>query len=267
MSILDIVDLKVWDTRRNHQIIKGLCFGLNKGECLAIVGESGSGKSVTCKAIMGLNKPWLKTTGTINFEDNDLLKYSSEQFRKIRGKKIGMVLQDGMSAFDPSCVIAVHLRETLKEHLSYDKGTADRAMIAAMESVMLRDPKGILKKYPHQLSGGMLQRVMIALALALKPDILIADEPTTALDSITQYEVIEQFVELRNKIGVSMIFVSHDLGAVKKIADKIIVMRQGIKVEDGTRESIFHNPQHPYTQYLVQTRMAFGEKFRRTMEG
>ena len=266
MNLLTVQNLRITDVRNGECLVKGLNFSMNKGDCLAIVGESGSGKSLTAKAIMGLNNTWLKSEGAIYFGEKNLLQASEKELRRIRGKRISIILQDGMSAFDPSCTIGVHLRETLREHCKLGKKRADEVLIREMESVLLNNPEHILKKYPHQLSGGMLQRMMIALSLALKSDLIIADEPTTALDTITQYEVVEQFSDLRSRSGVSIIFISHDLGVVKKLADYIIVMRNGEKVEEGTVNKIFTEPEHPYTKYLVETRRSLGDVFRAAME-
>lgn len=176
-----------------------------------------------------------------------------------------MILQNGMTAFDPSCVIGVHLRETLAEHFDWSKNEAEVRMKSAMESVMLINPTEIMNKYPHQLSGGMLQRIMIALAIVLEPDIIIADEPTTALDTISQFEVVDQFINLRERIGCSMIFISHDLGVVRKIADEVLVMKNGKIIERGNTEEIFSGAKHEYTKYLVSTRMALSNNFKRIM--
>lgn len=187
--------------------------------------------------------------------------------RKRRGKHIGMIMQNGMGAFDPSSVVGVHFQETLKAHFGWSKGEAEASMKKAMESVMLSHPMEIMNKFPHQLSGGMLQRLMIALTLVLEPAVVIADEPTTALDTISQFEVVEQFIQLRERMGGSMIFVSHDLGVVKKIADEVLVMRNGDIVESGSVEEVFTAPQHPYTQYLVSTRLELSHHFNKIMNG
>lgn len=265
-SSVKISNLKIWDDRDDDVIIKDLSFEVKKNSCLAIVGESGSGKSMTVKGITGIHKPWIECTGCITFGGENLLELCQENMQKIRGQKIFMIFQDGMTAFDPSCMIRVGLRETLAEKLNLKKEAADQCMISAMKRVMLNNPEEILQKYPHQLSGGMLQRIMIALALALEPELIIADEPTTALDTITQYEVVDQFIKLRKEMGTTMIFISHDLGVVRRIADDVLVMKDGEKVEEGPIEEIFTNPQHPYTQYLVNTRAALGTNFKRIME-
>ncbi|APH05828.1 staphylopine uptake ABC transporter ATP-binding protein CntD [Bacillus weihaiensis] len=264
-NLLEVSNLKVWDSHSGKEIIQDSSFELKYGSCLAVVGESGSGKSVTCRAIMRLNRSTLHQSGNILFKGENISQLSTKEMRKKRGKNLCMILQNGMSAFDPSYVVGVHLRETLAEHFKWSKSEIELRMTRAMESVMLKNPTDIMNKYPHQLSGGMLQRVMIALAIVLEPDIIIADEPTTALDTISQYEVVDQFIKLRERMGCSMIFVSHDLGVVRKIADEVMVMRDGRIVERGQTEAIFNKPQHDYTKYLVSTRLALSEHFKKVM--
>ncbi|UOE94718.1 ABC transporter ATP-binding protein [Alkalihalobacillus sp. LMS39] len=264
-TLLDVRHLKIVDSRTQQVIIKDSSFQLETGRCLGIVGESGSGKSVTCKAVMRLNRQWLHQTGEIAFQGLDLNSISEKEMRKKRGKHICMIVQNGMSAFDPSSRIGVYLRETLQTHYRWNKTECEEKMIEAMGKVRLQHPSDILKKYPHELSGGMLQRIMIALALVLEPDLLIADEPTTALDAISQYEVVEQFILLRERIGCSVLFISHDLGVVRKIADDVIVMKEGEIVESGETETIFNAPKHEYTKYLISTRAALSDNFKKMM--
>lgn len=265
MNILDVKNLEIWDVHSGKKIIQNCSFHLKAGSCLAIVGESGSGKSVTCRAIMRLNRPSLHQTGDILFKGENMNRLSAKEMRKRRGRNLCMILQNGMTAFDPSCVVGVHLRETLAAHFNWSRKETEVTMTKAMESVMLKNPTEILNKYPHQLSGGMLQRIMIALAIVLEPDILIADEPTTALDTIAQFEVVEQFCKLRDRMGCSMIFISHDLGVVRKIADDVLVMKDGEIIERGETEAVFSKAKHEYTKYLVSTRLALSEHFRKVM--
>ncbi|MED0715974.1 ABC transporter ATP-binding protein [Aeribacillus composti] len=265
MNILEVENLQVTDMNTGQIIIYNSSFRLKQGNCLAIVGESGSGKSVTCRSIMRLNKAWIRQSGDILFKGENLNHLSENEMRKKRGKNLCMILQNGMSAFDPSCVIGVHLRETLVEHFGWSNTEIEEKMKKAMESVMLKNPIEIMNKYPHQLSGGMLQRIMIALALVLEPDIIIADEPTTALDTISQFEVVEQFIQLRERMGCSMIFVSHDLGVVKKIADDVLVMKDGKIIERGDIQTIFSEAKHEYTRYLVSTRLTVSNHFKKIM--
>lgn len=267
MNILDVHDLKVWDSNTGKHIIYNSSFQLKSGDCLGIIGESGSGKSVTGRALVRLNKPNIHQSGDILFKGENLNILSEQEMRRKRGKNICMILQNGMRAFDPTCVIGVHLRETLVEHYGWSKSTVEEKMKNAMASVLLKNPIEVMNKYPHQLSGGMLQRVMIALALVLEPEIIIADEPTTALDTVAQFEVIEQFIHLRERLECSMIFISHDLGVVKKIADEVLVMKDGEIVERGNVRMIFSEPEHEYTNYLLTTRLAISNHFKRIMEG
>lgn len=267
MNILEVKNLKIWDSRNDRVIVPNSSFYVKQGSCLAIVGESGSGKSVTCKAIMRLNQAGIRQSGDVLLRGENLMEISEQEMRKKRGKQLCMILQNGMRAFDPSCVVGVHLKETLVEHFGWSRDEIITKMKYAMESVMLKDPLEVMNKYPHQLSGGTLQRVMIALAIVLEPDILIADEPTTALDTISQFEVVEQFLQLREQMGCSMIFISHDLGIVKLIADEVLVMKEGAIVENGTTQAIFSEPQHPYTRYLLSTKLAMNQHFTRVMGG
>jgi nickel transport system ATP-binding protein len=265
--LLEVKDLKVRERSSGIPIVKSSSFQLHKGSCLAIVGESGSGKSVTCKSILKLNKPSLQQTGEILFNGEDLGLLSEKEMRKRRGRNICMIMQNGMSSFDPSCVVGVHLMETLAEHFDWSKSKMAEKLAKAMESVKLSRPREILNKYPHQLSGGMLQRLMISLAIVMEPDLIIADEPTTALDAISQFEAVEQFIQLQENLGSSMIFISHDLAVVKKIADNILVMKDGVIVERGKADHVFSEPQHEYTQFLIQARRTLSDHFRRIIEG
>jgi nickel transport system ATP-binding protein len=267
MNILEVKNLKVWDVNSGKEIIQESSFYLKVGSCLAIVGESGSGKSVTCRAIMRLNRPSLHQSGDILLKGENINHLSEKEMRKKRGRNLCMIIQNGMSAFDPSCVVGVHLRETLAEHFNWSKNEMEGKMTSAMERVMLKNPTEIMNKYPHQLSGGMLQRIMIALAIVLEPDIIIADEPTTALDTISQFEVVEQFIKLRERMGCSIIFISHDLGVVRKIADEVLVMKDGVIIERGNTEKIFTGAKHEYTKYLVSTRQALSNNLKRLLGG
>ncbi|WP_110114805.1 ABC transporter ATP-binding protein [Bacillus sp. CGMCC 1.16541] len=265
MNVIEVNELSVWDEKTGQTLVHHSSFQVKAGSCLAIVGESGSGKSVTCRAIMKLNPSSLRQSGDIYFKGENLSSLPEKEMRKKRGRQMGMIVQNGMSAFNPSCVVGVHLHETLSEHVHWSKQERNEALCEAMERVMLKDPMTIMNTYPHQLSGGMLQRIMIALALVLKPDLVIADEPTTALDTVSQFEVVEQFRELREQVGCAILFVSHDLGVVKKIADDVVVMKDGHIVEQGPTQAVFSNPTHDYTNYLVSTRLALSNHFNKVM--
>ena len=266
MVVLEVKHLKVWDEHTGLVIVRNTSFKLNRGKCLAIVGESGSGKSLTCQVIMRLTKKTFKQAGEIYLTHVPLHELSEQEMRKKRGKHIYMILQNGMTAFDPSCKIKVQLMEILKTHFDWNDQVMEQKLTQAMESINLRNAKKSLNCYPHQLSGGMLQRIMIALALVLEPDVIIADEPTTGLDTISQFEVINQLLKLRQTMKSAIIFVSHDLGIVRKIADEVIVMKGGEVVEKGSVERIFTNPSHDYTKFLMFTREALSIKFKEIME-
>lgn len=267
MSNLEVSNLRIWDSHTGKVLVPNSSFRVKQGGCLAIVGESGSGKSVTCKAIMRLNKPAIRQSGSMMFDGLNLSELAEREMRKLRGKHLCMILQHGMRAFDPSCVIGVQLQETLAQHTGWSRHDIEANMKTAMENVMLRNPVSIMNQYPHQLSGGMLQRIMIALAIVLEPDMIIADEPTTALDTISQFEVVEQLVRLRERLGCSMIFVSHDLGVVQKIADEVLVMKDGEIVERGTTRTIFAEARQEYTRFLVSSREALNHHFQKIVGG
>lgn len=254
-----------------QKLLHDVSFSLNHQQCLGIVGESGSGKSLTCKAIIGLLEPIFTIQGQILFTpkdfsldkayQGDLLKQNKKNMRKIRGKSIAIILQHPMSAFDPLYRIGEQIIETLQAHQSISPKQATAEILNVMDDMGLNKAKLILDKYPHQLSGGMLQRIMIGIALLLKPALIIADEPTTALDSITQFHVLNAFSKIKQESKTAMIFISHDLGVINQIADDIIVMNQGKIIEQGNKNQIFHHPNNPYTQYLIDTRQQLLNKF------
>ena len=264
--ILELKNVVVNDSRSNEVIVHGSSFIVRKNTCLSIVGESGSGKSMTTKAILGLTNPWLKISGTAKYKGKNLIGLKQSELRKIRGKNICMIPQDAMTSFDPLYTIGYQMIETFVENLGISKEESKKLAIESLDKMLINNPEEVIKKYPHQLSGGMLQRCMIAIAIAMKPDIIIADEPTTALDSINQREVVEEFKRLRDVTGTSLIFISHDLGVVQSLADDILVMKNGECVEYGTAKKIFENPQHEYTKYLIDTRVSLTESFIKAME-
>lgn len=264
--ILELENVVVKDPRSNEVIVHGSSFVVSKNKCLSIVGESGSGKSMTTKAILGLTNPWLKISGSAKYKGKNLIGLKQSELRKIRGKNICMIPQDAMTSFDPLYTIGYQMIETFVENLGISKEESKKLAIESLDKMLINNPEEVIKKYPHQLSGGMLQRCMIAIAIAMKPDIIIADEPTTALDSINQREVVEEFKRLRDVTGTSLIFISHDLGVVQSLADDILVMKNGECVEYGTAKKIFENPQHEYTKYLIDTRVSLKESFIKAME-
>ncbi|MFD2209973.1 ABC transporter ATP-binding protein [Virgibacillus halophilus] len=238
------------------QAVRGVSFTLHKGETLAIVGESGCGKSVTSNAIMRLipDPPGKITAGRIVFKQQDLTRLSEKSMRKIRGVDISMIFQDPMTALNPTLTIETQLVEGLKQHQKdISSKEAKQKAIEIMTLVGIPNPRERMKQYPHQFSGGMRQRIVIAIALICEPDLLIADEPTTALDVTIQAQILELFEKIQNVTGVSIILITHDLGVVAKIADRIAVMYAGKIIEVGTKREIFYESEHPYTKGLLKS--------------
>lgn len=235
--------------------IRGISFDLFKGETLAIVGESGSGKSVTTKSIMRLlpeHNSEIKS-GEILFNNTDLTKLSDKQMQKIRGHDISMIFQDPMTSLNPTMKIGNQIMEPLIKHQKMSKSAAKERAVELLKLVGIPKAELRVDQYPHQFSGGMRQRVVIAIALACNPQILIADEPTTALDVTIQAQILELMKDLQKKIDTSIIFITHDLGVVANVADRVAVMYGGKIVEIGTADEIFYNPKHPYTWGLISS--------------
>ncbi|MBR0442695.1 MAG: ABC transporter ATP-binding protein [Firmicutes bacterium] len=234
------------------QAVRGVSFDLNPHETLAIVGESGSGKSVTIKAILGiLPKNGRIINGEIWYQGEDMAKYSESDFYKIRGKKISLVFQDPLSALNPIMKIGKQITEALILSKSIEKSKAKERAIELMEAVGIPDPEIRYDQYPFQFSGGMRQRIVIAIALASNPELLICDEPTTALDVTIQAKILDLINEIKRKQDLSIIFITHDMGVVANMADRICVMYAGKIVEFGTANEIFYEPAHPYTWALL----------------
>ncbi|MDQ0215662.1 oligopeptide transport system ATP-binding protein [Oikeobacillus pervagus] len=254
-KLLEVKDLHVsFDTHAGEvKAIRGVDFNLMKGETLAIVGESGSGKSVTTKTIMRLipNPPGKIKQGEIIFNGKNLVKLSEKEMEKIRGKEISMIFQDPMTSLNPTMTIGKQIMEPLKKHQNLNKSQAQKRAIELLNLVGLPNPQERFKQYPHQFSGGQRQRIVIAIALACNPKILIADEPTTALDVTIQAQILELMKNLQKKIDTSIIFITHDLGVVANVADRVAVMYGGQIVEMGTVDEIFYDPRHPYTWGLL----------------
>ena len=244
------------------KLVDNISFSLKEGECLGILGESGSGKSMTCKAIMGLLDKNFQIKGSAVYENNDLLKKNSEDMRKLRGKEIAMVLQNPMTCFDPLYSIGYQMAETFTEHLNLNQEEIKEKSIEILELMQLKNTEDILHKYPHQLSGGMLQRIMIGLALAMEPKLLIADEPTTAIDAVTQYEIMKEFIKIKEKYKVAIIFISHDLSVISRIADNVIVMSNGKVVAQGDKNYIFSSEKEEYTKMLIEKKMAVMNRYK-----
>lgn len=232
--------------------VRGVTFDLNKGETLAIVGESGSGKSVACKTIMQiLSSNGYVKDGEILFDGKDLTKLSETEMENVRGKDIAMIFQDPMTSLNPVLTIGTQIMEPIIKHQGLSKEEAKEKAIELIDLVGIHEPEKRFKQYPHQFSGGMRQRIVIAISLACNPKVLIADEPTTALDVTIQAQIIELIKDLQQKTGVAVIFITHDLGVVANIADRVCVMYAGKIIEYGTSDDIFYNPKHPYTWGLL----------------
>ncbi|MDZ4757528.1 MAG: ABC transporter ATP-binding protein [Bacteroidota bacterium] len=258
--MLRVKNLSISFAGQNTPAVKDISFELGHGEILGVVGESGSGKSITCFSILKLlDKHTTKITGEAIFTNSegktaDLLKLSEKQLEHIRGKQIGFVFQEPMSSLNPAYTCGWQVAEGIKKHLGKKKTEAKAATIKLFEEVQLPDPERIWQSYPHQLSGGQRQRVMIAMALSSNPQLLIADEPTTALDVTVQKTVVELLLKLVKDRNMSLIFISHDLNLVNHLAQKVMVMRAGEIVERGEMKSVFNNPQNPYTINLINCR-------------
>ena len=253
--ILDVRNLSTtFRTERGPlKAIDGIDFQVYKGEILGIVGESGCGKSVTSQSVMRLydEKYTASYQGEVFLEGKDLMKIPYKKMQEIRGKKISMVFQDALSSLNPVFTVGNQICEPLKIHQKLSKKEAEEKAIEMLKLVGIPAPEKRINQYPHELSGGMRQRVMIAIALACKPQLLIADEPTTALDVTIQAQIVELLKELKDKLGMAIIFITHDLGVVSEICDKIIVMYAGKIVEEGTSRQIFYERKHPYTEGLL----------------
>ena len=255
--LLEVDDLKMYFHTQDGVVkaVDGVSYTLDRGETLGVVGESGSGKSVTSLTIMGLIEmpPGRIEGGDVRYRGKSLLQMSDEEMQHIRGNDIAMIFQDPMTSLNPVYTIGRQLGEGLRLHRGYTKEQATQRAIELLGLVGIPNPEQRVKDYPHQFSGGMRQRVMIAMALACDPDILIADEPTTALDVTIQAQIIELMQEMQEKNGNAIIMITHDLGVVADVADKIMVMYAGRPVEFGTAEEIFYHPTHPYTWGLMRS--------------
>jgi oligopeptide/dipeptide ABC transporter ATP-binding protein len=252
--LLEVRDLKV-SFRTEDGIVKavdGISFTVNEGEVLGIVGESGSGKSVTVMSVMRLiTDPNVMYQGEILYKGRNLMGLSKDAMREVRGEEIAMIFQDPMTSLNPVYTVGWQIEEQLNEHYSLKKGQARRRAMELLGQVGIPKPEQRIDDYPHQFSGGMRQRVMIALALSCNPDLLIADEPTTALDVTIQAQILELIKDLKRDFGSAVVLITHDLGVVADIADRIIVMYAGRIVEEGDKDQIFYDPQHPYTWGLL----------------
>ena len=264
-KILDVLGLTISFAKNKQKtsVVHNIDFSLYENEILAIVGESGSGKSVTSKAIMGLLQD--KNThikGRINFEETSLLSLSSKEFAKLRGNDIAMIFQEPMSALNPSLTCGFQVAEILLHHKKVSASEVKKEVLQLFEKVKLPRPQDMYTSYPHQISGGQMQRVVIAMAIACKPKLLIADEPTTALDVTVQKEILQLLKDLQKQTGMSMLFISHDLALVCELADRVLVMYKGDIVEKGTVKEIFEAPKKPYTKALLGSRPTLDVRYK-----
>lgn len=268
-AILKVENLNVTLRHRrvSKKLVENVSFEVRPGECLGILGESGSGKSMTVKSVLGLLDKNFQVSGSAIFDGQDLLKESKEELRRLRGSRITMVLQNPMTCFDPLYRIGNQMAETFATHTSWNAQEIRSRCLEILDQMRIRNGEEVLEKYPHQLSGGMLQRIMIGIAMALQPELLIADEPTTAIDAITQYEILEEFVRIKRQKNTAMLFITHDLGAISKVADRILVMNSGHVVDSGSFDHILKHAVDPYTRMLVEKRSAVMQRYRQILHG
>jgi peptide/nickel transport system ATP-binding protein len=254
MALLEVENLQTHFRTPDgiNRAVDGVNFHVNAGETVAIVGESGCGKSVTAMSILRLiPEPPGKIAGAIRFQGRDLLKLSEREMRAIRGNEISMIFQEPMTSLNPVLTVGRQIGETLRLHQGLSAAEAEAKAVEMLTLVGIPEPKRRVREYPHQLSGGMRQRVMIAIALACNPKLLIADEPTTALDVTIQAQILELMRDLKRRVGAAIVLITHDLGVVAEVAERVIVMYAGKKVEEASAIDLFRNPRHPYTQGLL----------------
>ena len=268
-AILKVENLNVTLQHRrvSKKLVEDVSFEVRPGECLGILGESGSGKSMTVKSVLGLLDNNFQVSGSAIFDGQDLLKETKEELRRLRGSRITMVLQNPMTCFDPLYRIGNQMAETFATHTSWNAQEIRSRCLEILDQMRIRNGEEVLEKYPHQLSGGMLQRIMIGIAMALQPELLIADEPTTAIDAITQYEILEEFIRIKKQKNTAMLFITHDLGAISKVADRILVMYSGHVVDSGSFDHILKHADDPYTRMLVEKRSAVMHRYRQILHG
>lgn len=264
MPLLSVNDLRTYFYTRNgvYRAVDGVSFSVERGETLGIVGESGSGKSVTCYSIMGLipQPPGRIVSGTAMFDGVDLLHCSPAEARAIRGKRVAMIFQDPMTSLNPYLRVSEQLIEPLLIHEKISRRDALARALAMLDAVGINDAAKRIHYYPHEFSGGMRQRVMIAMALITKPEVLIADEPTTALDVTVQAQILELIRKMQKELGMAVVFITHDLGVVSGLCDRVQVMYAGRIVETSDTRTLFHSPRHPYTRALQRSIPALQSK-------
>lgn len=250
--MLEIQDLRVKFHTRDREAVAGVSLSIGEGEIVGLVGESGSGKTVTAMSVAGLlPRKQCAYSGRILLDGAELLHADRGELRKIQGKEIGVVFQEPQSSLDPLMRIGPQVEEVLRVHTDMKREERRRLALEAMAAAELPEAEAVYEKYPHQLSGGMLQRAMIAAAVIARPKLLLLDEPTTALDVTIQAQILELLKKLNREFGMSMLFISHDLNVVRKLCGRVAVMQRGELVEEGEAQEVFHNPRHPYTRRLI----------------
>ncbi len=250
--MLEIQDLHVKFHTRDREAVAGVSLSIGAGEIVGLVGESGSGKTVTAMSVAGLlPRKQCDYSGRILLDGAELLHADRRELRNIQGREIGVVFQEPMSALDPLMKIGPQVEEVLRVHTRMKREERRRLALEAMAAAELPEAEAVYEKYPHQLSGGMLQRAMIAAAAVAKPKLLLLDEPTTALDVTIQAQILELLKKLNRESGMSMLFISHDLNVVRKLCGRVAVMQRGLLVEEGEAREVFYNPKHPYTRRLI----------------
>ncbi len=251
--MLEIRDLHVRFHTRDRDSVSGVTLTIGDGEIVGLVGESGSGKTVTAMSIAGLlPRKQCQYSGDILLDGKDLLHADRSELRRLHGREIGVVFQEPMSAMDPLMRVGEQVGEVLRIHTDLTKAERKAKVLQAMREVELKDPEKVYSSYPHELSGGMLQRAMIAAAIVIEPKLLLLDEPTTALDVTIQAQILELLKKLNRELGISMLFISHNLNVVRKLCTRVAVMQRGLLVETGNTDDVFFHPQHPYTKRLIE---------------
>ncbi len=258
-AVLAVTDLRIHDDLTDTELVHGVTFRLERGRVVGIVGESGSGKSLTCRAVLGILPPPLEVAGgSVTLFGRDAAGLTPKEWTALRGDRIAAVFQDPASYLNPSITVGKQLQEVLRVRGGLRRAEARHRAIELFDAVHLRDPELVHEQYVHELSGGMLQRVLIAIAISLEPEILVADEVTTALDATVQAEILDLLAELTERLGLSLVLVSHDLAVVAQLCDEVLVMRDGHVVEHGATAQILHAPREEYTRLLVAEHEQYG---------
>ncbi|MGP3776572.1 ABC transporter ATP-binding protein [Streptomyces sp. SDT5-1] len=262
--VLSLRDVRIADTATDREIVHGVGFDLTPGTTVGIVGESGSGKTLTCRAALGILPPYFEVThGRVALDGTDTATLTAKEWTRLRGTTIAAVFQDPASYLNPSIRVGAQLAEVLRVKKGLKRREARERAVELLRAVHLRDPERSYGQYPHELSGGMLQRVLIATAIAAEPRVLIADEATTALDVTVQAEILDLLADLRDRTGLALVVVSHDLAVVAQLCDEVLVMKEGTVVEQGPTREVLHAPRHAYTRLLIAEHELYGiERFR-----